>query len=187
MDRRQLPGSRPPVGALVRPALVVGGFLAAYYTLPLDGGSGAAGVVALGAGLVAVVALFAWHLRAAATSRHPVLRAVEAVGSTVALLLLLFSASYHVMELARSGSFTEHLSRTDALYYTLTVFSTVGLGDITPVSPRARVLTMVQMVAGLVFVALAGRLAVHAARGGVRRRPGPATATPPDGVPRPPD
>jgi hypothetical protein len=39
----------------------------------------------------------------------------------------------------------EPLSRTDALYYTITVFSTVGFGDITPRADLARIVTMVQM------------------------------------------
>jgi voltage-gated potassium channel len=39
----------------------------------------------------------------------------------------------------------EPLSRTDALYYTITVFSTVGFGDVTPRADLARIVTMVQM------------------------------------------
>ena len=46
-----------------------------------------------------------------------------------------------------AASFTEPLTRADALYFTVTVFSTVGFGDITAKSETARVVLIVQMLA----------------------------------------
>jgi voltage-gated potassium channel len=45
-------------------------------------------------------------------------------------------------------------SPTDALYFTLTVFSTLGFGDITATSQSATVIVMVQMVLDLVILGL---------------------------------
>ena len=52
----------------------------------------------------------------------------------VPLFLLLFASTYFLMERASAASFTQPLTRTDALYFTVTVFSTVGFGDISPKS-----------------------------------------------------
>ena len=41
------------------------------------------------------------------------------------------------------------LTRADALYFAVTVFSTVGFGDITPESEAARVVLIVQMLGDL--------------------------------------
>jgi Ion channel len=76
----------------------------------------------------------------------------------------------------QAGSFSEALDRTDSLYFTTTVFSTVGFGDITPKSEPARVLTMVQMLANLLIFGIAARLLVNAVAAGRRARGGPATA-----------
>ena len=43
--------------------------------------------------------------------------------------------------LSQAGTFTEPLTRTDAQYFTVTIFATVGFGDITAVTQTARVVT----------------------------------------------
>jgi len=45
--------------------------------------------------------------------------------------LLLFASTNFLMERASAASFTQPLTRTDALYFTVTVFSTVGFGLVT--------------------------------------------------------
>ena len=59
--------------------------------------------------------------------------------------------------------------RCRALYFTVTVFSTVGFGDITPTSDPARAVVMVQMIGDLVFIAVVIRLILEAARGTLGR------------------
>ena len=56
------------------------------------------------------------------------------------------------------------LSRTDALYFTITVSSSVGFGDITATSQTARVLVMVQMILDLVVIGLVVRPFVGAVK-----------------------
>ncbi|MFM9500239.1 potassium channel family protein, partial [Streptomyces galilaeus] len=51
------------------------------------------------------------------------------------------------------GSFSEAISRTDVLYFTMTVFSTVGFGDISPRSETARLLVTGQVTASLLLIA----------------------------------
>ena len=59
------------------------------------------------------------------------------------------------MERASAASFTQPLTRTDALYFTVTVFSTVGFGDITAKSEAARIVLIVQMLADLAALSAA--------------------------------
>jgi Ion channel len=53
-------------------------------------------------------------------------------------LLLLFAGTSVVMAAISVGNFGEPLTRTGALYFTVTVFSTVGFGDITGKTEAAR-------------------------------------------------
>ena len=53
-------------------------------------------------------------------------------------------------------------TRTDALYFTVTVFSTVGFGDIVAVSQPARLVVTVQMLLDLLALGLVVRAFVGA-------------------------
>ena len=64
------------------------------------------------------------------------------------LFLLLFASAYLTMAHANPANFNTHpLTRTDVLYFTVTVFSTVGFGDISAVSQSARLVVTAQMLA----------------------------------------
>ena len=82
----------------------------------------------------------------------------------------MFAVAYLRMADADGGAFSEPLSRTDALYFTITAFSTVGFGDITPRTDLARVATMVQMLGDLLVVGLVLHLMVGAVKAGLQRR-----------------
>jgi hypothetical protein len=90
----------------------------------------------------------------------------------------LFAVVYLRMAEADTGAFSEPLSRTDALYFTLTVFSTVGFGDITPRTDPARVVTMVQMLGDLLVVGLVLNLMVGAVKTGRQRRAAASAGSP---------
>jgi len=76
------------------------------------------------------------------------------------------------------ASFSTHpLTRTDVLYFTVTVFSTVGFGDITAVSQSARLVVTAQMLLDLLALGLVVRAFVGAGQQG---RQEAATASGPD-------
>lgn len=100
----------------------------------------------------------------------PRLKAVEALAATLVLFLVLFASAYYLLDRASPGSFTEPLSRTDALYFTLTTFSTVGFGDIAARSETGRVMAMLQMAGGLLLVGFAARVLASAVQAGLRRK-----------------
>ncbi|MFI9720863.1 potassium channel family protein [Streptomyces sp. NPDC052396] len=156
--------------AALRPLFTVTGLVLAYYLLPLDERFRGGTAVSLVLGLLGVLLLFLRQCHSIGYSETPRLRAVEALATVVPLFLLLFGAVYFLLDRNEPGSFNSALSRTSALYFTLTVFSTVGFGDIVPHSDTARIATMVQMVADLLFLGVAARVVVGAVETGLRRR-----------------
>ena len=99
------------------------------------------------------------------SSPHPALRAVESLGVSVPLLLLLFSAVHFLLETSVPESYSQVLTRLDALYFSVTMFATVGFGDIAPVSQAARVVTTLQMLVNVIFVGVVARVLFGAALG----------------------
>jgi voltage-gated potassium channel len=84
---------------------------------------------------------------------------------------LLFAATYFVLGNISASNFSEPMTRTDALYFTVTVFATVGFGDITAKTEVARALVTGQMVAGIVVVGIGARLIVDAVKHGRAQQP----------------
>ena len=171
------------VASLLRAGASVTVLMFVYYTIPLDRPLDAATWIGFVLGLVAFAAIIAWQVRAILASDVPRLRAIQAVAIGLPMLLLLFASTYLRISRDAPDSFSEALGRTDALYFTVTVFSTVGFGDIVPRSELARILTMIQMLTGLVVVGLVAKVLLGAVQTAVRRRESesPATAVPPDG------
>jgi hypothetical protein len=61
------------------------------------------------------------------------------------------------------ANFSTHtLTRTDALYFTVTVFATVGFGDISATSQVARCFVTAQMILDLLVLGLGVRVFVGA-------------------------
>ena len=156
--------------ALLRATLTAAVLVVLYYTVPVGGAMDAPTVALLLAGLLLFAVVITWQIRAIVGSRYPGLRAVEALASAIPLFLLLFAMVYFKMADLQAQAFSEPLTRTDSLYYTITVFSTVGFGDITPVTQPARVVTMVQMLGDLVVVGLVLQVMVGAVKAGRQRR-----------------
>jgi voltage-gated potassium channel len=160
--------------ALARTLLTVVAVLVLYYLLPLDRAFRARTVLVLFLGLVAFSGLVTWQVHRILHSSAPALRAVESVALTVPLFLLVFAGVYVVLASTDPGAFTEPLTRTDSLYFVVTVFATVGFGDIAPVSEVARALTTVQMLCDLLLIGLVLRVfltAVNSSRRGTALQP----------------
>jgi voltage-gated potassium channel len=150
--------------------------LAVYYLLPFDRDLTVGWIIVLVLGLVLVAVIIAWEVREILHSDHPVIRAIEALVFAIPLFLLLFSTCYFLMGHTAHGVFNVTLTRTDALYFTVTVFATVGFGDIVPKSEVARLVVTAQMLTDLVLIGLVVHAIVGAARLGVQRRYGASRA-----------
>ncbi len=136
-----------------------------YYLLPLDHITSVP--LALAGGLLILLVGVAWQLRAIVRAKEPAVRAVVALASTVPLFLLLFASAYFTMARASPANFSTHqLTRTDAPYFTVTTFSTVGYGDITAASQSARLVVTAQMILDLLVLGLGIRAFVWAVQAG---------------------
>ena len=166
---------RSPPGRIVRSFLRAAASSAVlvtiYYLLPLDHSAQWLAVMMLTIGLAVLIGLVAYQVRAISGSRYPGLRALEALAVTVPLFLLLFASTYMVMAALSARSFSQPLNHTDALYFTVTVFATVGFGDITPTAGVARLVVTGQMIVDLIILGLGARVILGAVSRGRQRRP----------------
>jgi hypothetical protein len=146
--------------------LVAAAFCAAYFVLPLPTRLATSPVLRLAGGLVGVGVLLAWQIREILRSPFPGARAIGALGVSVSLFLIVFATTYVLLSHNDPSMFSERLSRLDAMYFTVTVFATVGFGDITAVSQAARAVAMAQMVGDLILVGFIARAIVDAVNRG---------------------
>jgi len=119
----------------------------------------------------ALIALVAFQVRSIIVSPFPGLRAIEALATSLPLFLLLFASTYLVMATISASSFTQPLTHTDALYFTVTVFATVGFGDITAKTETARLVVTGQMAVDLVIIGIGAKIILGAITRGRQRRP----------------
>ena len=160
------------IAAVLRGLVVTTVLVVLYYLMPLDQPWDTGTAVRLVIGLLVFAGITVWQVKAVAGSRYPGLRAAEALGLIIPLYLLLFASTYFLMERASAANFTQSLSRTDALYFSVTVFTTVGFGDIAAKSETARVVLIVQMLADLALLGAGARVLLGAVRRGQQRRSG---------------
>jgi voltage-gated potassium channel len=171
LDYRQLSARtrrRLAVASMLRSLLVSVAIVAGYFLLPmrLDGSL----PLALVGGLTVVALLLAWQIREIARSPYPRIRAIGALATSVPLFLAVFATTYFLMSRAQPANFSEPLSRLDAAYYTVTVFATVGFGDIVAKSDAARTLAIVQMLGDLIVVGLVARTLLGAVQHNLSHR-----------------
>lgn len=163
--------------AVLRGLLTTMVLVALYYLLPMDQPWDTGTAVRLLIGLLVFAGVTVWQIRAIAGARYPAMRAFETLGLIAPLYLLLFASTYFLMDRASAASFTQPLTRTDALYFSVTVFTTVGFGDITAKSETARIVLIIQMLADLALLGAGARALLGAVRRGQQRRSGTGDGT----------
>ncbi|MFC4052591.1 potassium channel family protein [Actinomadura syzygii] len=160
----------PLLRTVLRVALTTAVLLGAFFAAPLTRSFTTASAVALGALLVALAGLMGWQARAIVRAPSPRLRTAEALATSVPLFVLAFATGYCLLANNDPPGFNERLTHVDSLYFTITVFASVGFGDIVPVSQVARGLTTVQMLGDLVFLGFAAKVFLEAMRRGIERQ-----------------
>ena len=148
------------VAGLVRALLATTAIVVAYFLLPLEGLSRVSPLVTLPLALALLVALMVAQLRAIRRSSFPGVRAVEALATTVPALLMVFAGTYYVMGETTPEWFSESLSKIDSLYFTITVFATVGFGDIAATAAESRTAVTIQMIVNLLVIGVGIRVIV---------------------------
>ncbi|MFE7507481.1 potassium channel family protein [Promicromonospora sp. NPDC057488] len=140
--------------------------VALYYVLPLDRFSVPSLALVLAVGLAALGATSYWEIRSIVRSRFPGMRAVQALATLVPFFLLLFASTYFTLSDREPATFSETLSRTDALYFTISTFATVGFGDIVAQTDAVRLLVSGQILLDLVILGLGIRVLLGAVQRG---------------------
>jgi len=176
------------VGLLIRVTISVTVLLAVYYLIPTKSSGEDSDVPWLILDLVIFGLVVAIQVPAIIKAKYPKLRAIEALAVTAPLFLLIFSRIYLSNSLTDPAAFTMPLDHTTALYFTVTVFATVGFGDIVAQTNEMRLLVTLQMLLDLAVLGLAIKLLTAAAQRGVQRRnqlssDGDGTGPPTDPVP----
>ena len=113
-------------------------------------------------GLLAFAGVVVWQVKTIAGARYPGLRAGR--GAEFDHSLVPGAVRLHVLRDGTSLRAELHPAADpyDALYFTVTVFSAVGFGDITAKSETARVVLIVQMLAYLAVLGVGARVLLGA-------------------------
>jgi hypothetical protein len=150
--------------AIARTVITVVVLVVGYHLVPFDrGDTWQIGLVAV----VALVLLFAGavlELRAVKVAEFPTLRAVQSLTVSLVVVLLSFAGVYMILSNNDSGAFDEVLDHTGAVYFSLTTLTTIGYGDIVPLSHAARNVVMLQMVIDVLIIGVYVKLVTTTVR-----------------------
>jgi voltage-gated potassium channel len=135
-----------------------------YFLLPFERSSVTQVWLVVFGAVVLLVGVSAVQLRAVAHAEFPTIRGAEALVVSLVLLLVSFAGIYVGLSSYDSASFNESLDHVAALYFALTTLTTVGFGDIAPVSDAARIVVMVQMVVNVIVIGVFIKLVVSAVK-----------------------
>lgn len=102
-------------------------------------------------------------------AKHPLFAGVIALGVMISALIVLFALAYVSLSQTDASNFNVPLDKVSALYFTMTILSTTGFGDITAVSHKAMIVVMLQMVAGLTLFTMVARILVTVVKGATKR------------------
>jgi len=156
--------------AFLRSIATVVVIVVAYFIAPLDHAMSPATIIELALLALAIFAMIGWQIWRITLSDYPTLRAVEALAFIVPAYMVLFATIYYLMNHANPATFGTSQTRLDSLYFSATVFTTVGFGDISAKTQAARAIVLCQMVLDLVILGLVVRLVVNAVKIGQKRR-----------------
>ncbi|PHV65930.1 ion channel [Williamsia muralis] len=160
-DFIQLPKS-VLVWAMARSVGIVVAYLAAYFVVPWTVLDGWGEVVVVAAFLVVAALTAVWQIGRILRAPAPAVQAIEALAIIAPLYLLGFSLGYFMLSASDPAQFSEPLSRMSSLYFTLSVFATVGFGDITAAVDLSRAIVAAQMVLNLIVVGVGIKVIVAA-------------------------
>ena len=162
---------KPTVWMCVRLTASIVVLLCVYYMLPVEAG-GRSDLPWLLLDLVIFGVIVGIQVPLISKASYPLLRGIEALALTTLLFLLIFARVYLSSSLADPAVFSQHLDRDTALYFTVTVFATVGFGDIVAASNPMKLLVTVQMLLNLVVIGLVIRVLTTATQRGIARKQG---------------
>lgn len=155
---------------VLRMAVSVSALLAVYFLFPTRSPAQGSDVLWLFLELCIFALVVGIQVPAIVNAKYPAIRAIESLALLVPLYLLIFARVYLANSLHDPSNFSRPLDDVSSLYFTVTVFSSVGFGDIVPRTQSMMLLVTLQMILNLVVLGLVIKLLTSAARRGVARR-----------------
>jgi voltage-gated potassium channel Kch len=141
---------------LVQFLAIMAGLVVVYYVTPWPGPNNSVpdwiGYVLIVLGIVGLGAASIWQVTLFLQEEAGTQRRLRSLVYLLAIVVFFFASAYFVFS-QTEGAFSGIESRTDALYFTITILSTTGFGDIHPSEEWTRLLVTAHMVFNLVFVA----------------------------------
>jgi voltage-gated potassium channel len=147
---------RPHAPAWLKGSVGLVAVLVAYFAVPVRPGQSAARIVVgivltlLGIAVVGAILIREESLRSA--GRGPRFTGLRLV-LLLEIVMVLFSLTYYHLAVDTRGEMAGIHTRVDALYFTATVMTTAGFGDIRPVGQVARALVAAHLMFDVAFIA----------------------------------
>jgi len=149
----------------VRMLIAAAVILAGYWLLPLDWFEGyGAPLVLLVVGMIGYLALVFRRMVHLAKASNPVVQLGESLILVIVGLVCLFAFTYAVLGAYEPDAFNVEVDKHAALYFSMTVTTTTGFGDIVATSPFSRNMVSLQMFITLIVLASAIRGVTFAAQ-----------------------
>ena len=165
LDRRQR--RRNLSGRCWRSVLTGALLLGIYYLIPFTDRTSGESLTRLVVGVVAFAGVLAWQLHQVRRDDLPGLRAIQALGVTIPFFLAGLRRPLPLPLPGLDGSLQRAAEPHRRPLPVITLFSTVGFGDITPETDLTRILVSIQMLLDLVVIGAVVRLLAYAAKTGV--------------------
>ena len=166
--REDLPASWDDLGRVKRLKLIVANtartftaavaLLIAYFWFPTDRDPTAGVFVVLAGGLIAFAVVTVLQIRQLKRAPYPMLRGVQALLMVSLMFIVAFSLTYVLMAQADPAAFSEPMTKSAAIYFTVTTVATVGFGDIVATTDATRLVVTVQMLMGIGILATTARV-----------------------------
>ena len=160
----------PALFMVLRLLATIGLLLLVYYQIPVHPGSFGSDLPWLGLDLLLFAAIVVVQVPLILRAKYPFLRSLEGMGQSICLYLVMFARLYVSLSGADPGAFTQLLDHSNALYFTVTVFATVGFGDIVAVTDPVKMVVTVQMMVNIVVLGVVVRLLLTAGQRGMKQR-----------------
>lgn len=173
---QNLPSARTLIGAglpMTLGALIgVAAIIALYMWIPEPQGDDPPWLVFAAIVVVGVVYSIAgvWAVFRIEKAKHPARTGITLLAVMVTAIVVIFAMAYLSLSIDNPANFNTELDKISALYFTMTILSTVGFGDIHAQTHPAMIAVMVQMVASITLITTLGRVLVETSRRAMRRR-----------------
>jgi hypothetical protein len=158
-DANALPARRRAIDrAIARSALLLAAVTAAFFLLPVQSLALGRTVLVTAVfliGLAGAAWIVVWQVMAYRTAVGAGRARLQGLLVAVYITVLFFALSYYLLATAHPEQFVGLQTRLDSLYFSITILSTVGFGDVHAAGQAGRAIVSLQLAFDLLFISLA--------------------------------